>query len=534
MIDDELKSGDYTRLVVKGHTEEGEPAQRVPWRRVYMTGDSAQAAGFASFLKLLREPLERAALDKVIHQRFPGLSLIREETGNEITPADDLPEDLPLGEDVDDEEDNVQLLQRAVLQRLDEWREARTRSGNEIASNIPTYIGIGLKGDAGLIAAGIGGTLVAGIIGWRGAQQKNKLVETLKIWVAYQNDVQAGRAQALALQMFRGNAVGNEAQAGRAQALANLNIRMNESGLLFSGIEEQDLSRFKPGELDRLCGGLAEKYGIWYDKTTLGERVKKLRWPDQDKRLETASWLHHHSLADMFRAAAASAKVIGHYGWGQVRDIWRNPRSPETWKRIGTGLVDTPLLTYDIARHFVDNARRLRAEARHIDRQNGNPTTDCPQTLQQIRIEEVGSIHGKVDGHLIAELQTTLDDLNRERRGGLWMTGAMAGETLFYAGHAWNAANAAAGLVQPSPATAAETAAQTWMDHDGMALGLSLFSMALASGAWAHIGREISLIKDEVASRRARAFDELYPQIANQYSERANGADADAPGGEPS
>ena len=509
MTENELKSGDYIRRVVAGHTSEGEP-----WQRVYATTDPVQADHFDLLIKAQgKAPLRRSDLNEIIRNNFPAFVLISDQVGNDITPVEKLPKTLPLGEGIYDEENNLQLLQRAVLQRLDEWEEAQTRSGNEITSNIPTYIGAALKGDEGLIAAGIGGTIVAGIIIWRGHQQRNKLVDTLKIWVEYKNELKINSPK----------------------ARKDLNVRMNESGLLFSGIEEQDLSRFKDGELDQLCTDLSKKHGLWYDKITLPERIKNLRLPDADTRLQIGFWLHNDSITDTFRVATGYASIMWDYSLGQIKDIWRNPRSPDTWKRIGIGLADTPLLTYDIAKHFIDSARRQRAEAQHIDQKDGSLTTNDPETLQQIRIEHVEAIRDEVDDHLITELDSTQEDSKHERRDGMWMIGAQAGETLFYAGHIHSAATSGYNLVQHHIlGKPPETTPETWIDNDETAFGLSLVSMALASGAYAHIGREISLIKKSLRSRRAQVFGDLYPKIAAQYSERVNSSQETMPSTEPS
>ena len=491
---------DLIRLVVQGHTSEGEPFQRV-----YSTTDPAEAERFDFLFKGHENSLSRSELDEIVKEHFPHLNIRKDEVGNEISAVEELPETLPLGEGPYDEENNEQLLHRATLQRWKEWEEAKKRSGNEIVSNLPTYTALGVKGDLGYALAAAGGTFVAGIIGWRGYQQRRKLTETLKIWVEFKN---------------------NRALNPR-QAFSILNERMNESGLLFSGINSKNFKPHPPELLDETFTQLAKSYGVWYDKKSLTEKITSIRLPDAEQRFKIAFWLHSSSVSDIFETASASCSVIGKYSFEQFKDLKRNPTSLSTWKKIGIGLLDTPGLTYDICKHHADSAGRWWKTKQHVDNHDGALKTNQPEDLQSLHIENVEAVRDKVDNHLLREVETTQQDFQNERRDGAWMLAAQAGETLFFGAHIHKAGTSAISMVQEHALdTPPQHEPETWMDHNEAAFGLSLFSIFMASGAYAHIGHEISSIRKTMKSQRAKVFEELYPEIAAQYRDRIENEDA--------
>ena len=320
----------YYRFVVQGRTGSGEPFQNI-----YLTSSKREAASFRGFLEDNRDEITRTLLQERIDEDFPSLTLLKGEVGNDISEPKDIPDELPFGEGAWDENDNVQLLKRALIERQREWKDGLQKAGNEIASNIPTFMAAGSKGDAGYIVASIGGGLVAAAIIWRANNQRKKFLETLKIWVEFTNNCRTQSPK---------------------KAHKILRRRMDNSGLLFSGIPQHDVRSFNRIDFIKT----AEQNNLWYDKPSLKERLARIQFPDADQRLAFSHWLYNESLVTPFEAAVTYGRVMGKYSLEQVKDVWRNPRSLKTWKDIGLGLTDTPLLTADLIGHWWERRKRQK------------------------------------------------------------------------------------------------------------------------------------------------------------------------------
>ena len=111
------------QCIFRGQSDdEGEPIQRI-----YVTDSQKEADSFNAFLAIVcHETWALEHLDTAISNQFPGLHLLKEERGNDITAFEDLklPDELPLGESIWDEDNNVQLLKRALIEHYDDGTTA--------------------------------------------------------------------------------------------------------------------------------------------------------------------------------------------------------------------------------------------------------------------------------------------------------------------------------------------------------------------------------------------------------------------------
>ena len=154
-----------------------------------------------------------------------------------------------------------------------------------------------------------------------------------------------------------------------------------------------------------------------------------------------------------------------------------------------------------------------------------------------MRIQNVRIVKETVDPQLVRVFDETLEDFNQERRDGIVMTAANVGETIFFGAHATKVATSSLALKEKYLSAGNDTGHHppsnsehaSWMDAPEADFGLSLFSICLASGAYAHIGHEIQQIKASLRSRRAKLLGELAPAIADQYHERTQQPDVPAP-----
>ncbi|MBL4804203.1 MAG: hypothetical protein JKY71_05000 [Alphaproteobacteria bacterium] len=481
-----LQHASVHRCIVRGESSDGEPFQRV-----YVTYDADEAERFNDLMGLIEheQGITKQAIAQIAEHEFPGLILILEQHGNEIT--EDVPDSLPIGEGYWDEQNHVQLLRRALMATEYELQDSVRKSANEIASNIPTLMAIGMKGDWTYWAAGAAGAYIAGAIGFRGYRQNNRFNRALKIFVEFKNNQYINPDMAKEV----------------------LDKRMRSSGLLFSGVPEADLSKFDENHYI----AVADKRGLWYNKNFLTKSVHRRALPNGRERIFASP-----EVAKGHCRKAMS--VAGHFLWEQVVDLKENPTSKETWKNIGSGMVDSVILAYE----FRNTVSRDRA---YKDMVNAHPE------LGPITVEEHEHVRDAADHNILEEIRVTKRDIKEQKVDGAVMGSAFVAESIFMGTHAYEAAHAgheiyqeqfgeaAAGTTGPHPAPE-----HSWIDEPEVALGLSLYSIALASGAYAYLGREISSVKDTLQSRRARVLKELYPKAMEQYrAHMQSDAEADHP-----
>ncbi len=523
--DKEIKTPIY-QCVFRGETSEGKPIQRV-----YVTENEEQAAAFNSFIRVVQHELHTPeSLDETIAENFPDLELRLKEVGEDnITSIENLllPDTLPLDEGFWDKKDDVQLLKRALIEYYGSWHDGARRRNNELVSNLPTFFGAAVKADNSLlIGASIGGALVAAAIQWRSQREKNKLIDTLKIWIKFQNDLQHDPLN----------------------ALDTLNKNMRDGGLLFSGIPEHNLNNFPEKKLIQA----AKKFKVWYDKDFI-EQKRNIRLPKAEDFHGASRWIScvgipkvlnntcdlmsgrlnlfdkqhfpkwniklpttedFHDASRWISCVATPTVLNGtcEFVSEQLSDLYKNPRW-STFKTIGKGLKDTgPLLCKDIAGHFIQAARHKHSERKHLDPEHGTPITNDREDLQQIRIEHCDVIMSAADPVYAERLFKVLKQAKSERFDGAVMGTANIGETVFMGMHGMEIFHAAQDLIEGST-----EAPETWMDNPFTTITLSVGSICLALGAHRHIGAEVSHIRATLESRAAETSEELRPQIISQY-----------------
>lgn len=458
------------RCIVRGETSDGGPFQRI-----YVTYSADEADRFNSLMGLIEKEqgLTKGDIGKIIDDEFPSLILILEQHGNEIT--EDVPESLPVGEGYWDEHDHVQLLRRALMATENEWKDSIRKAGNEMASNMPTLLAIGIKGDAGYWFAGACGLGIAGAIGYRGYRQNKRFNRTLEIFVEFMNNRSVNPDMAKDV----------------------LEKRIRSSGLLFSGIPDNDLSKFDENHYI----AIADKRGLWYNKNYLTERLYRRALPNGSQRVEVSP----ESVSNFSRKAL---KTSGHFLLEQGADFFNNPFNPQTWRNIGKGSVDLCILVYE----FRNTVSRNRA---YQDMVKAHPE------FEAIKIEEHDHVHDAADHNILQEIKVTKADLGEQKRDGMIMGAAFTMEAGFMGAHAYEVAHAGHTLFEEnfSDAVHADHSHESWIDTPEAAVGLGIYSIFMASGAFAYLGREIASIKDTLQSRRARVLNELYPQAMEQYRE---------------
>ncbi len=470
----------------------GETSTDGPFQRVYITEDADEAERFNYLMEQAEhyDGLKRGDIGKLIEAEFPGLILILEQHGNDIT--EDVPDTLPIGEGYWDEHDHVQLLRRALMATENEWQDSIRKAGNEMASNIPTLMAIGMKGDAGYWIAGACGLGIAASIGYRGHRQNQRFNRALTIFVEFMNNKSINPDMAKEV----------------------LDKRMRSSGLLFSGVPESDLSQFDENHYITI----ADKRGLWYNKNYLSRRLHSRALPDPSKRVTISpEFVAEHSR----KAIKHAAKFLGE----QALDCVNNPRSPETWKNIGRGAVDFAVLSFE----FRNKVSRNRA---YRDMVNANPELGGGR----ITIEDHEHVRAAADHNILEEISVTKADVIEQKRDGMVMNAAFAMEAGFMGAHIYEVGHAGHQLYDKHvhgdapPQTTANDHDASWMDSPEAAIGLGLYSIFMASGAFSYLGREITSIKNTLQSSRARVLSNLYPRAMEQYQDfKLKQAEADGP-----
>ncbi len=461
------------RCIVRGEASDGEPFQRV-----YVTYDADEAERFNDLMGLIEheQGITKQAIAQIAEKEFPGLILILEQHGNEIT--EEVPDSLPIGEGYWDEHDHVQLLRRALIATENELQDSIRKSANEVASNIPTLMAIGLKGDWTYWVAGAAGAYIAGSIGFRGYRQNARFNRALNIFVEFKNNQYINPDMAKEV----------------------LDKRMRSSGLLFSGVPEADLSKFDENHFI----AVADKRGLWYNKNYLTKSVHRRALPNgREKVFASPEVAKGH--------CRKALGIAGHFLWEQIVDLKENPTSAQTWKNIGRGFVDTGILAFE----FRNTVSRNRAYQDMVD---------AHPELAAITVEEHQHVQDAADHNILEEIRVTKRDIKEQKFDGGVMGLAFIAESVFMGMHGYETAHAgyeiyqeqfgeaAAGTTGPHPEPE-----HSWIDEPEVALGLSLYSIALASGAYAYLGREISSVKDTLQSRRAKVLKDLYPKAMEQY-----------------
>lgn len=456
----------------------GESSDKTPFQRVYVTYDGDEAARFNYEMDLAQRDrtLARGDIGRLVEEKFPNLVLILEQHGNDI--MEDIPESLPIGEGYWDEHDHVQLLKRALMTTENEWRDSIRKAGNEMASNLPTLMAIGLKGDVGYWFAGACGLGIAGAIGYRGHRQNKRFERALKIFVEFANErtINPDRAREI------------------------LDKRMRSSGLLFSGLPEQDLSQFSENHYIQV----ADKRGLWHNKNHLSRTIHRRALPDASAQMQVPA-----ERANAFCSRALQAVRHGLKEQGQ--DLILNPFSVDTWKNVGRGGIDFFVLAYE----FRNTVSRNRAYTEMV--------REHPE-FGTITIEDHQHMRDAADHNILQEISVTKKDLKEQKTDGTIMATAFAFEAGFMTTHAYEAYEAGKETFHKyagheEGAGHATDGHHTWIDEPEAALGLSIYSMFMASGAWSYLGREISSIKHTLQSRRARILHDLYPKAMRQYKD---------------
>jgi hypothetical protein len=545
--------------IVRGETSDG------PFQRVYITHDADEAERFNYIMEQAEHThgLKRGDIGKLVESEFPGLILILEQHGNDITES--VPDTLPIGEGYWDEHDHVQLLRRALMATENEWKDSLRKAGNEMASNLPTLLAIGVKGDAGYWFAGACGLGIAASIGYRGHRQNQRFNRALTIFVEFMNNKSINPDIAKEV----------------------LDKRMRSSGLLFSGVPKTDLSKFDEDHYITI----ADKRGLWYNKNYLSRRLHSRALPDSSAEVEISpEFVAQHSRKVL--------KKTAHFIGEQLLDFANNPRSPETWKNIGRGAVDFAILSFEF-RNKVSRNRVYR------DMVKANPELGGGR----ITIEDHEHVRAAADHNILEEISVTKADVIDQKRDGMVMNAAFAMEAGFMGAHIYEVGHAGHELYDkythdeaesveaapvsvdcenpsvppaitegaqsdaadlPPPVTdelqgpprqafdnaaspsdvAAEPSIQpceapspnvltteqthqgneSWMDDPEAAVALGIYSIFMASGAFSYLGREITSIKNTLQSSRARVLSNLYPRAMEQYQEfKMKQAEADGP-----
>lgn len=407
--------------------------------------------------------------------------------------ADDGHIHLPIGEDPHEgDRPKLQLLKRTLIEKQRVAKNSLRYGGNEFASNIPTFLSAATKGDAGYIVATACAFSILGIIGYRGISQRAAYNEALEIWSEFESNFKSDPENAYDI----------------------LEQRMQAKGLLFSGIPEHNLQNFRRTE----HRANAIKQGFWDDP----KLTQKL---DHDEEHDvfvsqsildayqkngvasafavTSGKLYDTSIKDVVNYAAPKAEALQQsyfmivdkgvdgsmsFLGDQIKDGLKNVFKGATYKDIGGGIKSMFIGARDfrIFAHKARERKRIRPQS-----------PDIPE----IRIEENADVLVHADENLISELQTTRADLRQHYKDGKIMSAALTAESGFCTAHFYEAAHAID-------------------EGDWINLGVSTYSLMMASGAFAYLGRQVSSILDVVNSRRAR-MTELYGEIEGQVAERA-------------
>lgn len=473
--------------IVRGVTSHG------PFQRVYITHDAEEAERFNYIMEQAEHThdLKRGDIGKIVEAEFPGLILILEQHGNDIT--ENIPDSLPIGEGYWDEHDHVQLLRRALMATENEWKDSLRKAGNEMASNLPTLLAIGVKGDAGYWFAGACGLGIAAAIGYRGHRQNQRFNRALGIFVEFMNNKSINPDIAKEV----------------------LDKRMRSSGLLFSGVPETDLSKFDENHYITI----ADRRGLWYNKNYLSRRLHSRALPDSSTQIEISP----EFVAEQSRKALNRA---AHFVSEQILDCVNNPRSPETWKNVGRGAVDFVILSFEFR-------NRVSRDRVYKDMVKANPELGSGR----IKIEDHEHVRAAADHNILEEISVTKADVIDQKRDGMVMNAAFAMEAGFMGAHTYEVGHAGQQLYDKyvhgdESAHSAGSAHDdsSWMDSPEAAVGLGLYSIFMASGAFSYLGREITSIKNTLQSSRARVLSNLYPRAMEQYQEfKMKQAEADGP-----
>ena len=393
-------------------------------------------------------------------------------------------QNLPMGEDPrESNERKLRLLKRTLIEKRSEYYGSIRSAGNELLSNVPTFITVGSKGDAGYVVAAALGLAIAGIIGYRGNTQKKEYKRALQIWSAFERDSEQDLEQAF-------------------EAMAN---SMQEEGLLFEGIPKHNLQHFRDTE-HRMA---AQKYGILNKDGNTSDEKSEHGFSDADIRTIEKRGLvgaleilalkaYTSSPKDIVQAVAprvenAQAKyahgvdVLAEYVADQIKDGGKNVTKATTYTNIAKGFraAAVGLRDYEVFSHRARKSKRIRGS--HPD-------------LAGTLIEEESLAYEVVDREKLERVSIIRNDLRRHHKDGKLLTTAFGCETGFFAAHAYEANHAI-------------------QDGDWWNLAVSSYSIMMASGAYSYLGREVSAILDAVQGRRGR-LAEAHHDAEAQYGER--------------
>lgn len=472
--------------VVRGITADGS----TPYQRIYATYDEDTARSFNALLGMIEHDSNytQEDIDEVVNEQFPELILLMEQLGNDIT--EEIPESLPLGEGYWDEHDQYQLLCRALMQLENEAKLSLRKTGNELLSNLPTFWTIVDKGDIGYMLAGAAGAGIAGAITWRGKRQNDRFERVLDIFVEFLNNRNVNPDMAKEV----------------------LEKRMRFSGLLFSGIRKFDLRQFDESKYIQI----AIKKDRWYEKNTLARRIAQLSHPPKVTGLKEAS-------IDAYRRFRAASAVAGDFMLEQGLDLVHNPTSPKTYKNIFYGAINAGLLV-------VSFSRKARNSEQYRKMVSDHPELDGKVTIDQHEVVRAAS-----GTNIIKEIEASKADLEEQKTDGKIMLGAFTAEGLFMGAHAYEAGEAAMHLSEKAMSgelfnNDAEGGFFTTGAGDDISnILVSVYSMAMASGAFSYLADEISEIRGTIDSERGRLINDLYVRAMDRYVEQKNG---DAPSAE--
>lgn len=475
------------------HSVEGHNDLDTPFQLLYVTTNLEQSEAFSLFLtRKHNQRLILADLDEEIKRYFPDIILFRDGQGNEaftLNQTTILPDTLPLGEGLYDESDNVQLLKRALIEHYKEWFDSRRRRDNEFASNLPTFAFAALDlGNPTFTLASIGGATVVAAIQFRRSREAKKLKEALKIWTEYTAKIPHNPLQ----------------------ASLELKQNMQNAGLLFSGIPDHDITRFS----ERIFNELAQKFNAKSNENDLKSRILDLRFPNADQLREAAIWLKFIGIPRVRQETVGFIRE-------QIGDLLKNPLNPQIPKNVLKGAVDTALLSFRLMKDFAQATKKRIKEKSSPSLDDNSDQIEAPQIRQHTStIDSSNRILQSADPVIIEQLRQRLEQAQRERVDGVVMGAAYAGETLFMGMHLsafFGAANALS--AEKSVVATTNDPENSWMQNPALIVFLSAYSMALAWGAWGHIGREVSRIKDTLRSRAAQISE--FSEIINQQGTKS-------------
>ena len=476
------KEGHLCRVL--GYTSNQESGEEEPYQQVYLTYDADEAERFNDVLGRFEDKdLRRRRIATLIENKFPGLQLILEQHGNEIT--EDLPSALPIGEGYWDEHDQVQLLYKALIATGGEKSESYQCAGFEFSSNLPTFAAAAATQSPGFLAASALGIAITGSILFRGRQQDKRYEDVLKIFVRWVNNKSRNPFEAAKI----------------------LSQDIQNAGLLFSGLSKFDASNVDESYYIQD----AKKRGLWYDADELPLMIAGVRYPKVGENIE----LELPSFQDRLSTASI---IAAHFAKEQIVGFFTNPFNPKTWKNVARGVPDTFVILYEL----FNRTSKTQKYKEMLERN--------PELKSTVRIEEHEVIHETVDSHIVQQIRDSKEDFKSLKWDARAMGAAFVCETGFYGAHIYEVYHALEKMNKYHDTEGNPIGGhvhENWVDNEGLTIGFAIYSMMMASGAYAYLAGEVGELRQKLESRRAEIL-KLYSIAEEQYAEHKNGNEPEA------